>query len=557
MRQRSFIVALLSIMTALALGLVGAVVSPGAPAMAGTQEDQVVDLVNQQRAGAGLGALVRDPQIEAAAEEWANHMGTLAQPLTHSTNEWRASRIPAGWYSHGENIAVGHGSAGQVMTAWMNSAGHRANILNAGYTRIGVGYAATAKGPMWVQIFGGYASNPTDPPQVLDPTPVPTITGTPRVAQPLTAVAGTWGPGAVSLAYQWKVAGSPVAGATAATFYPDQGMVGKTVTVTVTGSRAGYRPVSTTSAATAAVSTPFTTDRISGADRYAVAVAVGQRGHPGGAPVVYVATGANYPDALSAGPAAALAGGPLLLTPPDTLPASVADAIGALDPATIVIVGGTASVSVAVENELRALAPSVVRLAGADRFEASRAIAEHAFGASGAATAYVATGLNFPDALAAGAAGGHSGSPVLLVNGGASATDPASAATLRGLGVQGVKVAGGPNSVSPALETSLTAVAPVQRLSGADRFGAAVAINLDAYDTAPSAYLATGLTFPDALAGSALAGAADAPLFVVPTDCVPRQVLGALNDLGVTKVTLLGGPVSLAPAVQNLAACAW
>jgi putative cell wall-binding protein len=557
MRQRRFIVSVLSIVTAVALGLFGVVFSPAPPAEAGTQEDQVFELVNAQRVAASLPQLVRDPQIESAAEEWANWMGTLDKPLTHSTDEWRDSRLPGGWYANGENIAVGQTSASQVMDAWMNSSGHRANILSGQYTRIGIGYAATAKGPMWVQIFGGYQNNPTTPPQPLSPTPTPTIAGTPRVAQVLGATAGTWGPGQVSLAFQWSVGGAPVPGATATTFLPDQSAVGKTVTVTVTGSRAGYQTAAKTSAATGAVTTPFTTDRISGADRYAVGIAVAERGYPGGAPVVYVATGANYPDALSAGPAAATQGGPLLLTPPESLPAAVASEIADLAPATIVIVGGTASVSTAVENQLRGLAPTVTRLAGADRFEASRAIAEYAFGPTGATTAYVATGLNFPDALAAGGAGGHSESPVVLVNGGANAADPATVATLRDLSVQRVKIAGGPNSVTPGIEGSLSVVGTVTRLSGADRFSAAAAINLDAYDHASTAYLATGLNFPDALSGSALAGAGDAPLFVVPTDCVPRQVLGAMNELGVTKVTLLGGPVSLTPAVQNLAACGW
>ncbi|MGA1835569.1 cell wall-binding repeat-containing protein [Herbiconiux sp. 11R-BC] len=544
-------------MSVLAVVLGGVLASPASPAYAGTQEDGVYDLVNAQRVQASLPMLIRDPQIEAAAEEWANYMGTLDPPLTHSTSEWRASRLPAGWRANGENIAIGQTSSAQVMTDWMNSAGHRANILDGRFTRIGIGYAETGKGRMWVQIFAGYSGDVAPTTQPLNPTPTPTISGTPAVAQTLTASAGTWGPGPVSLSYQWNVGGASVPGATLDSYLPDQSAVGRTVTVTVTGSRQGYASASRTSAPTGAVTSSFTTGRVSGADRYEVGVAVAARAYPGGAPVVYVATGTNYPDALSAGPAAAAQGGPLLLTSPDALPASVAAEIAALHPSTIVIVGGTASVSPAVEGALRGLAPTVTRLSGADRFEASRAIVNYAFQASGASTAYVATGLNFPDALSAGGAGGHTKSPVLLVNGQASGADAATTATLLGLHTQSVKVAGGPASVSNGIATSLSLVGSVTRLSGDDRYAASVAINRDAYSSASRAYLATGVTFPDALSGSALAGAEGAPLFVVPPDCVPRAVLSSLRDLGVTDVQLIGGPASLSAAVQNLTACAW
>ncbi|WP_066041711.1 cell wall-binding repeat-containing protein [Herbiconiux solani] len=531
--------------------------APSAVVLA-AQEDQVFDRVNTQRAANGLPPLLRDATIEAAAEEWANYMTTLANPLTHSPNDWRASKIPPGWRTNGENIAVGQVSADQVMSDWMASPGHRANILNSSYTRIGVGYVASNRGGMWVQIFGGYDSNPPAPVGQLTPG-TPTISGTPRVGSVLTADPGAWGPGEVSLSYQWNAGGQALAGATGSTYLPDQTTVGRPITVTITGSRSGYASASRTSAATTAVTTPFTVDRVAGPDRYSGAVALSVSGYPDGAPVVYVATGTNYPDALSAGPAAAVQGGPLLLTLPDSLPDVVVSELGRLKPAKAVVVGGTASVSPAVEAQLRGLVPSVVRVAGPDRFSGSRALVDYAFGAGGthgAPTAYISTGWNFPDALAAGAAGGHADSPVLLVDGTANGTDSATNAALLALHPSSVKIAGGPNSVSGGVATSLSMVAPVQRLAGADRYAGAVAVNLDAYRSASTAYLATGLSFPDALSGSALAGAQDAPLFVVPGTCVPRPVLAALTSLGVGRVVLIGGTATLAPEVQNLSACA-
>jgi Carboxypeptidase regulatory-like domain len=83
--------------------------------------------------------------------------------------------------------------------------------------------------------------------------PVPTITGTAKVGQKLTANPGTWGPAPVTLAYQWFRSGVAITGATASTYAQTSTDLGKTLTVKVTGSKAGYTTVAKTSAATVAV----------------------------------------------------------------------------------------------------------------------------------------------------------------------------------------------------------------------------------------------------------------------------------------------------------------
>jgi putative cell wall-binding protein len=227
-----------------------------------------------------------------------------------------------------------------------------------------------------------------------------------------------------------------------------------------------------------------------------------------------------------------------------------------LAPKKIVVVGGPNSVSPAVYSSLQKLATeSTVRIDGADRYAVSRNVVDYAFGDSGATNAYVATGTNFPDALSASAAGGSFGAPVLLVYGAASAADAATKSTLSDLGVTTLKIAGGPASVSPGIESSLASVAPVTRLSGADRFEASIAINHDAFKRADDVFIATGLNFPDALAGAALAASSTAPLYVVPSTCVPQAALSDIAALNPDRVTLLGGPASLTPAVQSLTAC--
>lgn len=94
---------------------------------------------------------------------------------------------------------------------------------------------------------------------------------------------------------------------------------------------------------------------LAGADRYATAVKVSQHGFPSGAATVYVARGSTYPDALSGGPAAANAPGPILLVPDTYLPSLVASELVRLSPDRVVILGGTAAVSSAVESAINAL----------------------------------------------------------------------------------------------------------------------------------------------------------------------------------------------------------
>ncbi len=303
-----------------------------------------------------------------------------------------------------------------------------------------------------------------------------------------------------------------------------------------------------------------TVSRIAGADRYDVAVAISQKAYTTpGVPVVYVSTGVNYPDALSAAPAAALQGGPLLLTDPGGLPTAVRAEIIRLAPSKIVVVGGAMSVSDAVVADLGTIVgdTNVVRIGGADRYETSRNVVQYAFGTAGAKSAYIATGLNFPDALSASSAAGTKSIPVLLIRGSDTAVDVPTSDLLTSLGVTSIKVAGGPNSVSDALVASLNAIVPTTRISGADRFVTSYALAVDAFGSAhpTQMFIATGFNFPDALAGAVLAAKRAAPLVVVPSDCVPGYTTALVTTLGVTQVTLLGGTSALGTNVEYFAKC--
>lgn len=298
-----------------------------------------------------------------------------------------------------------------------------------------------------------------------------------------------------------------------------------------------------------------TAQRIAGADRYSTAVEISRRAFPSRAPVVYLASGESFPDGLAAGPAAAAQGGPVLLTTRASAPRVVLDEIDRLRPERVVIVGAEPSVSAEVETTVRQLptAPEVVRLGGTDRFHTSRLIAEYAF--ESATDALVATGLKFPDALAAGPLAARRGGPVLLVNGGSGTLDTETRETLERLGVGWVGVVGDASSVSAGIASGLgSAGIDVDRYAGADRFATAAQLARE-FGVVETAYLASGTGFPDALAGAAAAGATGAPLLLSRHGCMPAATRSALIRAEPDDVLVLGGLPTLSQAAAAYTRC--
>lgn len=309
----------------------------------------------------------------------------------------------------------------------------------------------------------------------------------------------------------------------------------------------------------------FDVDRLNGADRFDVGVLAAQAIYPDGSvpvdgvPVVYIANGYNFPDALTAGPAAGALGGVVLLVTPASIPDSVKSELERLSPQKIVVAGGPVSVSPAVVEELQEYVEDpadVSRAGGADRFEASRNIVAGAF--DSATVAIVATAWNFPDALSAGPAATLAGGPVLLVDGRAGALDEPTMALLDDLGIEEVYIAGGTASVSPGIEASLQTLLGyenVHRLAGADRFEVGALIRQEFFAQSDLVFLATGYKFPDALTGGPLAAAYGAPLYLSRPDCVPLPVALDILEVDAQGIILLGGSASLGTGVENLQVC--
>ena len=126
-----------------------------APIDATAVQKEVLALVNEQRAAAGVAALVLDTKLSEVAtakaqDMYDNNYFSHTSP-TYGSPFDMLKTFGVSYRTAGENIAYGQRSAQQVMTDWMNSSGHRANILNASYTKLGVGYV----NGKWVQLFIG------------------------------------------------------------------------------------------------------------------------------------------------------------------------------------------------------------------------------------------------------------------------------------------------------------------------------------------------------------------------------------------------------------------
>lgn len=298
-----------------------------------------------------------------------------------------------------------------------------------------------------------------------------------------------------------------------------------------------------------------TVERVSGPDRYGTAAAIADL--YAGADTVYIASGTGFADAMSGSPAASNGlmpqtmntpdgePAPVLLTRNDALPSATISALDAIEPTNIVILGGTGAVSSAVEDELQAWG-EVGRVAGDNRYETA---ANLAMLFSDVETVYVASGDDaaFADALTGSARAGTENAPVLLTRPGD--VPGATMMALEELAPERVVVLGGTQAVTDA---TFTALGADERVSGTDRYRTAVAVSQIHETDVPVVYIASGAMFPDALAGSALAGDEGVPVLLTRQGSLPGPTLAELERLSPERVVILGGRVAVSQEVEDM-----
>ena len=302
----------------------------------------------------------------------------------------------------------------------------------------------------------------------------------------------------------------------------------------------------------------FTVQRLAGTDRYGTAGAISQTFTSPGVPVVYVAAGGAFADALSAGPAAARAGGPTLFVRQSSIPGATSTELSRLRPGRIVVVGGSGVVSDTVVNGLRAYTSgTVTRVSGADRFATSVAVSQSAF-PGGADIVYVSTGRNWPDALSGGAGAVVQNAPVLLSD--TSSVPSGVLAEIDRLNPSRIMLIGGTSAISDAAAAQLRTIATTERISGVDRYATALAVSQRVFGPdRPGVTIATGVDFPDALAGVPATRVTRGPILLARTTSLPYS--GELDRLTPRTAYLLGGTnalsIDVARAVQRERGVCW
>ncbi|WP_049871925.1 glycoside hydrolase domain-containing protein [Catenulispora acidiphila] len=286
----------------------------------------------------------------------------------------------------------------------------------------------------------------------------------------------------------------------------------------------------------------------------------------------------TYADALGGSALAAQADGPLLLTGSKAMNQSTMNELHRiLTPgSTVYLLGGTQALSPAVEKAISANGFIPRRVGGPDRFATAVSIAQAISPDAPPSSVLIATGTDFPDALAAGAAAGalgiaaqtttpgapapqpgdftHNGAVVVLSNG--ATLPPATRAYLSALDPNATRMYGIGGKAVTAVHTTFpswkdwTTFTP---LYGADRYGTASAVAVRFSYLPTSVVVASGMNWPDALSGGAMAAHRGVPLLLTDPKVLPGPTgyyLGAKSN-PITTATLVGGPAAISPAAAT------
>ena len=320
--------------------------------------------------------------------------------------------------------------------------------------------------------------------------------------------------------------------------------------LTVTARNFGYQVVQRSASIVVGTSTPpsASLERYAGATRYATAAAISRLTFPEQWGVAFVATGTNFPDALVAGPSAFAFGGPVLLVQQNKIPPEVIAELQRLKPGKIYVLGGPSVVSDAVKTALQPYSYlPVERLAGSDRYATGARVVTEAF-EDYSGPVLIATGENFPDALAGGPAAASLVAPIVLST--KNGLPAASQQEIAGMSPTKFILLGGTGVLSSTLVTQLSSLypgVPVERWAGADRYATSAVIAGKAFPAgADTVFLSVGNNYPDALAGGPAGGVAPGPILLSRSDCLPPSVYDRLQALNPSRIVLLGGATVLA-----------
>ncbi len=320
----------------------------------------------------------------------------------------------------------------------------------------------------------------------------------------------------------------------------------------------GYLFATTAEGALLSFQLTDTSSRSFGANRYDTAVDVCRSFTS--APYVVVTTGMNYPDALAGATLAYALDAPILLAGGNGLSAAALAEVDRLGADHAILLGGKNVVPDAVKSQLAGTGmplANIERIGGVDRYDTARLVAVRVravLGGGPVTTAFIATGANFPDALAAAGVAAKLGAPVLLVK--PTSVPSATRSALTALGVTDTIVLGSSAAVSEGVLASLPSP---HRIGGTDRYETARMVADWSIDDSGSGFVpqevvvATGQTFPDALASGVYAAMSDAPTVLVNGD-VPNPTNGFVSTrkAQIERFTVIGSTAAVSTDVERV-----
>jgi len=282
--------------------------------------------------------------------------------------------------------------------------------------------------------------------------------------------------------------------------------------------------------------------RLAGNDRIETAIAISQNNYPpsGSASAVVLVNSLVPADSLVGGPLAYRTSSPILVTPPAALDSRTEQEIARVLPkdSVVYLVGGPAAVSNNVETRLKNIGYRTTRFAGRDRFETS------VFVAQGMVTNnqfFVANGQTFTDALIAGSAAANTSAAVLLSNGSTLTPQVRDYETTQS---DKTRYAIG----SPAAQADPGATA----ITGTDQYDLAAKVAVQFYGDASAAGIASGVNFPDAMAGAPHAKRAGGPILLTDPNQLSEPTRAYLKSHAntINLAFIYGGPSAVSTSVD-------
>ncbi len=284
--------------------------------------------------------------------------------------------------------------------------------------------------------------------------------------------------------------------------------------------------------------------RVFGSDRYSTSVAISQKGWST-ANTVIIASGQDFPDALSASALCKSKDAPILLADSKALSLETIGELQRLKATQAIIVGGTSVIGINIEKQLKKLGITTTRVGGVDRYDTSNKVAKLSNLNNGI---IIATGSDFPDALSIASVAGIKSMPILLSP--KAHLDSNITDLIGGENIPVSYIVGGTGALSSSIDSQLPSS---KRLSGTDRYATNLAILTQFTDSLnfDTAYLVSGENFPDALCASALAAKNNAAVFLTDKNSISSDSISFLKSHNVKHLIIFGGTGVISEDVEN------